>query len=73
MKHSDAVKMLAERFNEHLIWQGAKAGAGLLELFAAAGGKTWTLALRTPDGRSCQIAEGEGWLSITPEVKGTAA
>jgi|TARA_Y100000034_G_scaffold51456_1_gene63285 hypothetical protein len=58
----DAVaRELLERHSERSIGLGVTNGGGVFELFAAAGGETWTLILILPDGRVMVIEAGEDW------------
>lgn len=51
------IKHLADKYKEQRTWRGITS-RGLLELFTAPGGKTWTLVLTAPRGLACLIAAG---------------
>ncbi len=43
----------------------------LVEVLSTDDRKTWTIIVSTPDGRSCLLANGEGWRQV-PKVAATA-
>lgn len=51
-----------DRMGEVRLAEGQAARGALIELFAAPGG-TWTLILTLPDGRSCLLANGTGFVA----------
>jgi len=53
------VATLAQRYEETPVARGLAAGGGLVEVFAAARTRTWTILATHPEGRSCIIAVGE--------------
>ena len=53
--------LLVQRHREQRRAFGPAGGGGLVELWASAGGATWTLLVTTPGGVSCLVAEGRGW------------
>lgn len=55
------VDYLARAFQEMPAGAGTANAGGRVELFAAPGGRSWTLLYTGPDGRSCMIAAGRGW------------
>ena len=59
---TEIVKTLGERFAEQSVALGIAKNGGMIELFTAKDGETWTLILTMPDGMSRVIATGESWM-----------
>ena len=57
-------------------YQEEKNGAGiagevaLVELFASRSGGTFTVLMTMPNGKSCIIASGKGWIAVVPKIPG---
>lgn len=62
-ERSKIVAKLAERYQEQPRGRGLTARELLMELFISPEG-TWTLLVSQPNGVSCLIAAGDGWLEI---------
>ncbi len=58
------VEKLGRDYAERPTAMGLASNGGVLELFTAAGGATWTLVLTMPNGSSRLIAAGEGWVDL---------
>ncbi len=63
------VAQLGARYKEAPVAGGIAANGNILEVFASADGRSWTIIVTRPDGMSSVIAQGEGWSFITA-VKG---
>lgn len=55
------IEQLASRYAEAPVAVGLASGGGLVEVFAAADGATWTVIVTNPRGQSCIVAAGESW------------
>jgi hypothetical protein len=60
-KRDALLSQLANRYGEVPVAIGVADGR-LVELLTAKDGITWTIILTTPQGVSCLIASGDGWL-----------
>ncbi len=58
------VEKLGRDYAEQPTAMGLASNGGVIELFTAADGATWTLVLTMPNGSSRLIAAGEGWEEI---------
>ena len=63
----DIVVVLAERYGETRQALGLTDGA-VMELFAASGTGTWTLAFTMPDGSMCVVAAGTDYEPAAPAL-----
>ncbi len=61
----EIVSQLGERYKEVPVAGGLATNGNILEVFSSADGRSWTIIITRPDGRSRVIAEGEGWSFIT--------
>lgn len=57
---------LREKFGEKPIALGIAANGGVIEVFAAKEGETWTMVLTMPNGASTIVASGESWTFVEP-------
>ena len=62
---------LARTYQEVPIAVGVIDQDRLVEVLSTDDGKTWTLIVSSPDGRSCLLASGEGWRQV-PKSAATA-
>lgn len=53
------MRVLAQRYGEHLVWWGDTAGGVTMLVTQRADLKTWTL-LATHDGTACMVSSGGG-------------
>ena len=58
---------LAKNYHEKPIALGYSHNGGVVELFKAKDGKTWTLVITLPNGPTCLLAAGKDWEDI-PKV-----
>ncbi len=58
------VALLAEEYKEAQVAIGVTNSGGLVEVFAAADGSTWTIVVTSPRGMSCVVTAGEGWHAL---------
>ena len=49
---------------------GLASNGGVVELFTASDGATWTLVLTMPNGLSRLVAAGESWGRLPVTIKG---
>ena len=62
--HDEAVAMLAERYGEVPTGYGlTRDGASVIEVFVSKGG-SWTIVRVLPDGRTCMLSDGYGWVFV---------
>ena len=64
VSRDEIVSQLDKRFQEAPVAGGIASNGTILEVFATPDGRTWTIIMTRPDGRSTVIAEGEGWSFI---------
>ena len=64
------VEQLGRDYAEQPTAMGLASNGGVLELFTAAGGATWTLVLTMPNGLSVLLAAGEGWVDLPIKING---
>lgn len=64
---------LSDRYAEAPVAMGVARNGGLVEvLTSGADGATFTIIVTTPDGRTCMVAAGDSWESLsitTPNTK----
>lgn len=58
---------LAKNYQERSIALGVANNGGVVELFIAKEGKTWTLIITLPSGPTCLLAAGKDWEKL-PKV-----
>lgn len=72
-KRDEIVARLESGYQEFSAAMGMATNGHLVELYTSDTG-TWTLMLTSPEGRSCLIAAGENWQSMSPaKPQGPAA
>ena len=64
------LKALGERYKESSHGMGLTSNANVVEVFTSDGGKTWTLLISSPDGKTCLIGAGMDWIDIAPVPAG---
>ena len=64
------LKQLADKYGEAPVALGVTHNGGLLEVIATPGGKTWSIIITSPQGISCLVAAGEGWMARRPAARG---
>ncbi len=67
---AEVVKRLGTMYAEAPSAMGVASNGGVMELFTAPDGETWTLVLTMPNGLSRIIAAGEGWTAVPITVAG---
>lgn len=67
------LRQLAEKYGEAPIALGVMHNGRLLEVIADRHGRTWSIVITSPQGRSCLVAAGEGWRPIEPDPEGPEA
>ncbi len=71
--HSEVLKHLGKKYSETPVAMGLASNGGVVEVFSAGDGATWTIVLTMPDGKSCMMAAGEAWESVTKLASGPSA
>lgn len=61
---ADIVKLLGDRYKESPVSLGLANNGGVIEVFTAGDGSTWTIVLTMPNGMSRVIATGESWTAV---------
>ena len=57
---------LGSAYREAPVAAGVTAGGELVEVLARPDGRTWTIIITSPTGRTCLMAAGEGWQRRDP-------
>jgi hypothetical protein len=60
------VQLLNDQFSEKPVALGLANNGGLIEVFAAGDGSTWTMILSLPSGESRVLGEGSHWVGAPP-------
>jgi hypothetical protein len=55
------IEWLAAKYKETPVATGVANTGGLVEVLSTGEGKTWTIIVTMPQGKSCIVAAGEGW------------
>ncbi len=71
-QREEVVKVLAQRHAEAPTSMGLAMNGAMVEVFSTVDGMSWTLLMTMPDGRSCVMAAGESWMSMT-QISGQAS
>ncbi len=71
--HARVAKQLESQYAEAPIAIGLVSNGGVIELFSTRDGSTWTLVMTMPDGRSCAVAAGQGWETLSSVALGPQA
>ena len=71
LPHEKMTDLLDGRYSEQRIAAGLETGGRLIEVFATADRRTWTLVMSTADGASCVVAAGLEWQDVEPKGDGT--
>lgn len=64
VEHSILVKKLKQSHQEKPIAMGLASNGAIIEVFVSPEGDTWTVVRTTPDGTSCVLGVGEGWMEM---------
>jgi hypothetical protein len=64
---------LETEYSEQLVGGGMQSQTGLIEVWAATTGATWTILMTRPDGTSCVMATGTDWVTPKPVPAGEAS
>ena len=59
-----ALRHLEGKFSEVPEAMGLTSTGGVLEVLTSDAGKSWTMLITMPDGKTCLIAAGEAWRSV---------
>lgn len=58
------VEQLRDGHAEQPVAMGLDNSGVVVEVFAATGGKTWTIVVTRPNGLACLMAAGQGWETV---------
>jgi hypothetical protein len=72
-ERSEVMKNLSANYSEAPAALGMASNGGVLEVMTSKDGKTWTVLLTTPDGKSCLVAMGNSWENIKLAAAGPDA
>lgn len=61
---AEVLDHLADKYSEVPAERGITTNGWVVDLVASKGGKTWTLVVTLPNGRTCMMAAGENWETI---------
>ncbi|MGE3933877.1 MAG: hypothetical protein AB7F67_11505 [Rhodospirillaceae bacterium] len=61
---TEAAKLLDAHYSEAPVAMGLASNGGVIEVFASKTGRSFTILITMPDGRSCVLAAGEGWDNV---------
>jgi predicted exporter len=67
----EVVEKLGAEYAEQPTAMGLASNGGVIELFTAPDGVTWTMVLTMPDGSSRLITAGESWIKMPIRVAGS--
>ena len=62
--HAEIAGKLAEHYREKRIGYGILADGRMVEMYATAGGETWSLVVTWTSGMSCLMAVGQRWKTV---------
>lgn len=68
----DAHSQLAQEYGENRVMAGLSTSGAIIEMWASSEG-TWTVLMSMPDGMSCIMDAGQGFLSFPFEAEGEPA
>lgn len=68
-KREAFIENLGKRYQESTVGVGIAPG-GIVELLKSADGKTWSIILNMPDGRTCFVGSGQDWTVVEPAKLG---
>lgn len=70
-KRADLIAPLTKSYKEKSTSLGITTGSNsVLEVFQSPGGKTWTILITQPNGKSCLLFSGFDWTDSEPEKEG---
>ena len=71
-KRSDMIARLEGKHDERRVAFALTSGGWILERFATMNGRTWTMLMTNPMGKTCFEGAGEGWQLDRAKPEGTA-
>ena len=71
--HAEMTKKLGKGYSESRVGIGLASNGGVVEVYSAGDGSTWSLIITTPDGLSCMVAAGEAWENLPKVALGPEA
>ena len=66
----EALNHLSTKYHEAPVAVGLATNGGVVEVLSTLDGKTWTIIVTMPNGKSCLIAAGQDWESVEPVATG---
>ena len=71
---TSVLQQLSNKFSEAPVAAGLANNGGVVEVLSSKTGKTWTIIITMPNGKSCMVAAGEGWeIRAKPLIQGRPA
>jgi hypothetical protein len=71
-KRAEIIKNLSDKYNEKSTSLGIVNGTNVVELLTSPGGKTWTIIVSEPSGRTCFVSSGSDWTQGQIGAEGSA-
>ena len=71
--HAEMAKRLDKGYSEAPVAIGLSSNGGVVEVFSARDGATWSIVITRPDGLSCMVAAGEAWETLPKVALGPEA
>ena len=69
-RRPEALNHLSTKYHEAPVGVGLATNGGVVEVLSTLDGKTWTIIVTMPNGKSCLIAAGQDWESVEPVATG---
>lgn len=67
-ERTKVLDQLGKKYKEVPVALGLANNGGVIELFSAKEGATWTIIITMPNGMSCMMAAGEDWQTLAAKV-----
>ena len=63
-KRDIVLELLAKKYNEAPVAAGITNAGTLIEVLTTEKGETWSILVTKPNGISCLVSSGEGWMAV---------
>ena len=73
LPHTEVAKQLGSLHSEAPVAIGLANDGNVVEVFSTGDGSTWTIVVTMPSGKTCLVAAGEGWETLTKIALGPQA
>jgi len=67
---SEILSHMGEKYSEAPASAGLTATGNVMEVLSSPDGKTWTLIVSLPDGRTCFVGSGTNWQVVPRKTLG---